>query len=95
MNIRFGPFLAPRRDKLICSEIDSEAEMMGNAVVTAPRQDLLEELRGRLNARVAAVEKRLQALGEEFEKLALEHIELSAELRVLEDQVLKCKGRAD
>jgi chaperonin cofactor prefoldin len=69
--------------------------MMGNTVVTAQRQDLLEELRGRLNARVAAVEKRFQALREEFDKLAQEHIELSAELRVLEDQVLKCKGRGD
>ena len=69
--------------------------MMGNAVVTAPRRVLLEELRARLNARVSAVEKRLQALRDEFEKLALEHIELTAELRVLEDQVLKCKGRAD
>jgi hypothetical protein len=69
--------------------------MMGNAVVTAPRRVLLEELRARLNARVSAVEKRLQALRDEFEKLALEHIELTAELQVLEDQVLKCKGRAD
>ena len=69
--------------------------MMRNAVVAAPRRILLEELRARLNARVAAVEKRLQALRDEFEKLALEHIELSAELRVLEDQMLKCKDNAD
>jgi dephospho-CoA kinase len=69
--------------------------MMGNAVVTAPRRVLLEELRARLNVRVATVENRLQALRDEFEKLALEHIELSAELRVLENQLLKQKGKAD
>jgi cell division protein FtsB len=68
---------------------------MGNIVATAPRQVLLEELRGRLKARVAAIDKRLQALRDEFEKLALQQIELSAELRVLEDQLLKCKGQAD
>jgi dephospho-CoA kinase len=69
--------------------------MMGNSAVTAPRRVLLEELRARLNVRVATVEKRLQALRDEFEKLALEHIELSAELRVLENQLLKQKGKAD
>jgi dephospho-CoA kinase len=68
--------------------------MMGNSAVTAPRRVLLEELRARLNVRVATVEKRLQALRDEFEKLALEHIELSAELR-LENQLLKQKGKAD
>lgn len=68
---------------------------MGNIVATAPRQVLLEELRGRLTGRVAAIDKRLQALRDEFEKLALQQIELSAELRVLEDQLLKCKGQAD
>jgi hypothetical protein len=51
----------------------------------------LEELRGRLNARVAAVEKRLRLLQGEFEKLALERIELRAELHVLEEQMQKSK----
>jgi hypothetical protein len=68
---------------------------MGNTLAAVPRKVLLEELPGRLNARVAAVEKRLQLLRDEFEKLELERIELRAELRVLEHQVAKCKGKAD
>jgi hypothetical protein len=64
--------------------------MTGNTLA-ATRQVLLEELRGRLNARVAEVEKRLQLLQGEFEKLALERIELRAELHVLEKQMQKCK----
>jgi hypothetical protein len=64
--------------------------MTGNTLA-ATRQVLLEELRGRLNARVAEVEKRLQLLQGEFEKLALERIELRAELHVLEEQMQKCK----
>jgi len=66
--------------------------MMGNAVVTAPRRVLLQELRERLNSRLAGVEKRLQVLRDEFEKLALERIELRAELGVLEEQIRKCEG---
>ena len=68
--------------------------MTGNSAVTAPRRVLLEELRGRLNARVAAVEERLRVLREELEKLALERIELRAELGVLEEEIRKCEGRA-
>ena len=45
--------------------------MRENTLVATPRQVVLEELRGRLNARVAAVEKRLQLLQGEFEKLRL------------------------
>ena len=65
--------------------------MMGNSVVTAPRRVLLQELRERLNARLAAVENRLRVLRDEFEKLALERIELRAELGVLEEQIRKCE----
>jgi len=73
------------------SGLATEAKMKENTLVAAPRQVVLEELRGRLNARVAAVEKRLQLLQGEFEKLALERIELRAELHVLEEQMQKCK----
>ena len=69
--------------------------MTGNTLAVAPRQALLEELRGRLDARGAAIEKRLQALKDEFEKLALERIELSAELRVLEIQLQECRSKAE
>lgn len=57
-------------------------------------QLLLEELRGRLTSRVVAVEKRLQGLRDEFEKLTFERIELRAELRVLEEQIKKCQWKA-
>jgi chromosome segregation ATPase len=67
---------------------------MGNSVAAAPRQLLLEELRGRLTSRVVAVEKRLQGLRDEFEKLTFERIELRAELRVLEEQIKKCQWKA-
>ncbi len=67
---------------------------MGNSVAAAPRQILLEELRGRLTSRVVAVEKRLQGLRDEFEKLTFERIELRAELRVLEEQIKKCQWKA-
>jgi hypothetical protein len=61
--------------------------MKENTLIAAPRHVVLEELRGRLNARVAAVEKRLRLFQGEFEKLALERIELRAELHVLEEQM--------
>ena len=67
---------------------------MGNSVAAAPRQLLLEELRGRLTSRVVAVEKRLQGLRDEFEKLTFERIGLRAELRVLEEQIKKCQWKA-
>lgn len=63
-------------------------------MAAAPRQLLLEELRGRLTSRVVAVEKRLQGLRDEFEKLTFERIELRAELRVLEEQIKKCQWKA-
>ena len=56
--------------------------MTGNTLAVAPRQALLDELRGRPDGRGAAIQKRLQALKDEFE-LAFERIKLSAELRVL------------
>jgi len=75
----------------VTSGLAMEAKMLGNTLVAAPRQVLLEELRGLLNARVAAVEKQLRFLQGEFEKLALERIDLRAELQVLEEQMQKCK----
>jgi hypothetical protein len=63
---------------------------MGSSLATAPRQVLLAELHGRLEARFAAIQKRLHLLKEEFEKLSLERLELRAELRVLERETQKC-----
>ncbi len=60
-------------------------------MAAAPCQVLLEELRGRLTGRVAAVEKRRK----EFEKPTLERIELRAELQVLEEQMQHCKTNQD
>ena len=76
----------------ICNKWFSYGDKMKeNTLVAAPRHVVLEELRGRLNARVAAVEKRLRFLQGEFEKLALERIELRSELHVLEEHIQKCK----
>jgi len=70
--------------------------MKGNTLVAAaPRQVLLEELRGRLTARVAAVENRLLLLKGEFEKLAFARVGLRAEPQVLEEQMQKCKSDED
>ena len=69
--------------------------MTGNTLAVAPRQALLDELRGRPDGRGAAIQKRLQALKDEFEKLALECIKLSAELRVLEIQLQECRSTAE
>ncbi len=68
--------------------------MTGNTLAVAPRQALLDELRGRLDGRGAAIQKRLQALKDEFE-LAFERIKLSAELRVLEIQLQECRSKAE
>jgi len=69
--------------------------MMGSSLVAAPRQVLLAELHPRLEARFTAIQRRLQFLKEEFEKLSLERIELRAELRVLEEEMQKCRTTKD
>jgi len=70
--------------------------MRGNTLVAAaPRQALLEELRGRLTARVAAVENRLLLLKGESENLALARIGLLAERQVLEEQMQECRRNED
>ena len=68
--------------------------MMGPSLVAAPRQVLLAELHSRLEARFTAIQSRLQLL-KEFEKLSLERIELRAELRVLEEEMQKCRTTKD
>ena len=68
---------------------------MGSSLVAAPRQVLLVELQSRLEARFTAIQRRLQLLKEEFEKLSLERIELRAELRVLEEEMQKCRTTKD
>ena len=67
--------------------------MGSNTALSAPRQDLLEELRGRLIARLAAIKRRLSDLSSELEKLELERIELQAELHVIEEEKQKCRGK--
>ena len=69
--------------------------MMGSSLVAAPHQVLLAELHSRLEARFTAIQRRLQLLKEEFEKLSLERIELRAELRVLEEEMKKCRTTKD
>jgi hypothetical protein len=66
---------------------------MGNTLAAVPRKVLLEELRGRINARVATVEKRLRLLRDEFEKLELERIELSPNSACLSTRCRSAKAK--
>ena len=66
---------------------------MGSPLLSMPRQTLLEELRDRLSARLAAINKRLSVLSSELEKLELERIEVQAELHVIEEETQKCRAK--
>jgi hypothetical protein len=65
---------------------------MGNSLAAVPRKVLL---RGRLNARVGTVRNDCDCYETSSKSSSLTRIELRAELRVLEHQVAKCKGKAD
>jgi hypothetical protein len=67
--------------------------MNEHGAVAMRRQELLEEVRERMKARLATVEMRLLTIQDEIESLALERVELEIKLRVLNDQ-MQCQPGA-
>jgi len=62
---------------------------MSEIVIAATsREELLIKVRERLTKRLATIEREIENHKKQFEQLSLEKLEIQAELKVLENQLL-------